>query len=107
KLSISEKQLNSLVYCFGFLDHTPTKDRAVKVARSVVDKVAIKFKKKQIEVQQGATLFTKNKKHSFSLEMVEAHYLEQFTLLVENHALSDYDRNAIRQIQHSLNQQLT
>lgn len=106
KLILSEKQLNSLVYCFGFLDKTPTKDRSVKVARSVVDKVAIKFKKKQVEVQQTSNLFTKQKKHSFSLEIVEAHYLEQFTILAEAHPLNDYDRNVMRLIQSNLNQQL-
>jgi uncharacterized protein YpiB (UPF0302 family) len=106
KLTLSEKQLNSLVYCFGFLDKTPTKDRTVRVARSVVDKVAIKFKKKQVEVQQTSNLFTKQKKHSFSLEFVEAHYLEYFTILIENHPLNEYDRNVIRLIQTHLNQQL-
>ncbi|MES2238884.1 MAG: hypothetical protein V4497_01365 [Bacteroidota bacterium] len=106
KLSISEKQLNALVYCFKFLDKTPTKKREIKVARSVLDKVVLKFAKKQLEVQQGSNLFTKNKKHSFSLEIVEAHYLEQFTVLIEHHPLSDYDRNVILQIQSTLNQQL-
>lgn len=106
KLILSEKQLNSLVYCFAFLDKTPTKDRAVKVARSVVDKVAIKFKKKQVEVQALSNLFTKNKKHSFTLELVEAHFLEQFAVLVVNHALNDYDRNVMLFISNNLNQQL-
>lgn len=106
KLKISEKQLNALVYCFGFLDRKPTKVRSEKVARSVLDKVVLKFAKKQLEVQQTSNLFTKNKKHTFSLEIFEAHYLEQFTLIVENFALNDYDRNAIKQIQSTLNQQL-
>lgn len=106
KLKISERQINALVYCFGFLDRKPTKVRSEKVARSVVDKVAIKFKKKQVEIQQGSNLFTKNKNHSFSLEIVEAHYLEQFTILVDEHPLNDYDRSAIRQIRGTLNQQL-
>ena len=106
KLKISEKKLNSLVYSFGFLDHCPNKDREIKVARSVLDKVILKFKKKQLEVQMGATLFTKKKTHTFTLEYFEAHYLEQFTLLTQAHPLSDYDRNVIRFIQSSLNQQL-
>lgn len=106
KLKISEKHLNSLVYSFGFLDHFPNKEREVKVARSVLDKVILKFKKKQLEVQMGATLFTKTKKHTFTLEYFEAHYLEQFTILTDGHPLNDYDRNVIRFIQSSLNQQL-
>ncbi|NDP26436.1 MAG: hypothetical protein GZ087_03275 [Flavobacterium sp.] len=106
KLKISEKQLNSLVYSFGFLDRMPVKVHEVKVARSVLDKVVLKFRKKQLEVQMNCTLFTKNKKHLFSLEYYEAHFLEQFTLLIVEHPLSDYDRNALRQIQSTLNQQL-
>ena len=106
KLKISEKNLNSLVYSFGFLDHFPNKDREVKVARSVLDKVILKFKKKQLEVQMGGNLFTKAKKHNFTLEYYEAHFLEQFTILTDNHPLNDYDRNVIRFIQSTLNQQL-
>lgn len=106
KLKISEKHLNSLVYCFGFLDKTPHKDRAVKVARSVLDKVILKFKKKQLEAQMESSLFTKSKKHNFTLEYHEAHFLEQFTILTADQPLNDYDRNVIRLIQTTLNQQL-
>lgn len=105
-LKLSEKQLNALVYSFRTMVKTPTKDRAVKVARSVMDKVALKFKKKQLEVQQDYNLFKKDKKHSFSLEIVEAHYLEQFTVLASEHPLNDYDRNVLRFIGNNLNQQL-
>lgn len=106
KLKISEKHLNSLVYSFGFLDHFPNKDREVKVARSVLDKVILKFKKKQLEVQMAGSLFTKDKRHVFTLEYFEAHYLEQFTILTDDHPMSVYDRNVIRFIQSTLNQQL-
>lgn len=106
KLKISEKHLNSLVYSFGFLDHFPNKDREVKVARSVLDKVILKMKKKQLEVQMAGNLFTKAKRHNFTLEYYEAHYLEQFTILTAEHPLNDYDRNVIRFVQSTLNQQL-
>lgn len=106
KLKISEKQLNALVYSFGAIEKTPTKDRGVKVARSVLDKIVLKFKKKQLEVQQEHSLFKSNKKHNFSLEIVEAHFLEQFTVIMDKYPLSGYDRNALRQIQSTLNQQL-
>lgn len=106
KLKISEKQLNALVYSFVVLHRAPIKLREVRVARSVLDKVVLKFKKKQLEVQQVSDLFTRNKKHLFSLEYHEAHYLEQFTILIDDYPFSDYDRNAIRQIQATLNQQL-
>lgn len=107
KLRISEKQLNTLCYSFRVLEKTPTKDRAVKVARSVLDKVILKFQKKQLEVQIDHNLFDKAKKHIFTLEYYEAHYLEQFTISVVDHPLNDYDRNAIMQIRSTLNQQLT
>lgn len=107
KLKLTEKQLNALVYTFGTITRTPTKDRAVKVATSVMDKVAVKFKKKQLDVQQGGNLFTRDKKHCFSLEIVEAHYLEQFTILAVDHPLNDYDRNVLRFIANNLNQQLS
>jgi hypothetical protein len=106
KIKLSEKQVNTLVYSFGVMPKTPTKDRAVKVARSVMDKVALKFKKKQLDIQQGGNLFTRDKKHCFTLELVEAHYLEQFTILAGEHPLSDYDRNVLRYIGNNLNQQL-
>lgn len=106
KLKISEKQLNTLVYSFGFFDKTPNKERAIKVARSVLDKVVLKMKKKQLEIQQSSNLFTKDKKHLFTLEYYEAHFLEQFTIVVAEQPLSDYDRNVIRLIQTTLNQQL-
>jgi hypothetical protein len=106
KLKISEKQLNTLVYSFGFLEQGSNKDRSVKVARSVLDKVILKFKKKQLEVQMNSDLFTKAKKHSFTLEYFEAHFLEQFTILTHDHPLNEYDRNVIRLIQSILNKQL-
>ena len=106
-IKISEKQLNTLVYCLNQMVKTPTKDRAVKVASSVIDKVAVKFKKKQLDVQQGGNLFTRDKKHCFTLEIVEAHYLEQFTILAGDHPLNDYDRNVLRFIANNLNQQLS
>jgi hypothetical protein len=106
KLKITEKHLNALVYSFGFLDHAPNKAREVKVARSVLDKVILKFKKKQLEVQMAGNLFTKDKRHVFTLEYFEAHYLEQFTILTDDHPMSVYDRNVIRFIQSTLNQQL-
>lgn len=73
----------------------------------MLDKVILKFKKKQLEVQLNADLFTKDKKHTFTLEYYEAHFLEQFTILTHDHPLNEYDRNVIRFVQSSLNQQLT
>ncbi|PWA10949.1 hypothetical protein [Flavobacterium laiguense] len=105
-LKLSEKQLGALVFSFNEIPKTPPKDRTTKVAKSVLSKVAIKFKKKQIEVQDQSNLFNRDKKFSFSLEPVEAHFLEQFVSIMDAFPMCDYDRNALRQIASTLNQQL-
>lgn len=107
KLKLTAKHLGSLVYILKELPQTPTKDRTEKVARSVISKVSLKVQKKHLEVQhEKLDLFNKPKAYSFSLELVEAHFLEQYTLHMSNYPLNDYDRNAIRFIQSTLNQKL-
>lgn len=107
KLKLTAKQLGSLVYILKELPNTPTKERTEKVARSVIKKVSLKIQKKHLEVQhERPDLFTKPKSYSFSLELVEAHFLEQYTQVMINYPLNDYDRNAIRFIQTNLNQKL-
>src|SRR6478736_4905595 len=101
-LKLSNQQLNTLVHSFNSLDTILINDaRPVKVSRSILAKVIIKFQKKFVEAQQTANLFSasKKKKISFSLEYFEAHYLEEFVSLMINHPLSDYDRNVLRYIQ--------
>lgn len=106
-LKISPQQLNALVHHFPKPPYELTKSREIKVARSVLDKVIVKFEKKQVENQrQVATLFTKPKKISFSLEYFEAHYLEQFVIAVEGFPMNEYDRNVLRLIKTILNKQL-
>ena len=106
-LKISAQQLNALVYHFPRPPYTPEKSREIKVARSVLDKVILKFEKKQIEnKRQTATLFSKPKKISFSLEYYEGHYLEKFIQAVEEFPMNEYDRNVLRLIKSNLNQQL-
>jgi len=106
-LKISPQQLNALVHQFPKPPYTPEKSREIKVARSVLDKVIVKFEKKQIEQnRQTATLFTKQKKMSFSLEYFEAHFLEKFIEAVEGFPMSEYDRNVLRYIKATLSQKL-
>lgn len=101
------EHLNALVNQFPKPPNIPHKSREVKVARSVLDKVIVKFEKKHIENLRKVTgYFTKPKKISFSLEYYEAHYLEQFVLTVEGLPMSDYDRNVLRTIKSILNEQL-
>jgi hypothetical protein len=106
KLQLSEKQLSALVLVFKEIPKTSPNERNARIARSVLDKIALKFQKKQLEVQQESNLFNTNKKFSFSLELVEAHFLEQYTAVMVEYPATDYDRNALRLIQSTLNQQL-
>lgn len=106
-LKLSLLQLGALVHSFNCIGHIPVKSRDVKVARSILDKVVIKLKKKHVEESYKQTLFSPKKKMNFSLEYHEAHYLEYFTTIVEQFAMSDYDRNVIRFIRSELNQKLS
>jgi hypothetical protein len=105
-LKLSEKQLGALVYSLNEMPKTQGKNRIAKVAKSVLNKVALKFKKKQLEIQQDSNLFNTKKKYSFSLELVEAHFLEEFVSIMDVFPMCEYDRNALRQIASTLNQQL-
>jgi hypothetical protein len=107
-LKISASQLNSLVYCFGAIKTVlSVQSREVKVSRFILEKVALKLQKKQLENNMIQTrLFTKKKPISFSLEYPEAHFLEQFLFVVQHHPLNEYDRNVARFIQNTLNQKL-
>ena len=105
-LKLSSNQLGVLVHSFNALPHLPNKERDVKVARSILDKVAIKLKKKYVEIDHNKTLFSKEKKINLSIEFYEAHYLEQFTIIIDDYPMSEYDRNVIRFIRNNLNQKL-
>lgn len=106
-LKISASQLNALVHHFPRPPYVPEKSREIRVARSVLDKVILKFEKKELESKrQTANLFSKPKKISFSLEYFEAHYLELFIIAVEVLPMNEYDRNVLGTIKRNLNQQL-
>jgi len=105
-IKLSPQQLNALVFHFPKPPFTPEKNREIRVARSVLEKVSLKMQKKQLETKHEATLFSKPKKVSFSLEYFEAHYLEKFIEVAETFPMNDYDRNVLRLIKSSLNQQM-
>lgn len=106
-LRLSAKQLNTLVFSFNSLSHIPINSRDVKVARSILDKLVLKFRKKLLDVQgTHVTLFSKPKKIKFTLEYHEAHYLENFVTIMDEFPMSEYDRNVLRLIKSNLNQQL-
>lgn len=106
-LRLSAKQLNTLVFSFNALEKIPD-SRDVKVARSILDKVVLKLRKKHLDVQSvHTTLFSKTpKKHKIPLEYHEAHYLEEFVTIMEDFPMNDYDRNVLRLIKSDLNQKL-
>lgn len=106
-LKITLKQLGVLTHHFGVLDTHPINTREIKVARSVLNKVAVKFKKKQIDETASQNLFTKKGKQiKFSLEYHEAHFLEMFIGICQNFAMSEYDRNVLQFVHRILNQKL-
>ncbi len=105
-LKLSPQQLGALVHSFNAVGHIPIDNREVKVARSILDKVIVKLKKKHVEIAWNQTLFSKKKKTTLSLEFYEAHYLEYFVSIFDSFPMSDYDRNVIRYIRNDLNQKL-
>jgi len=105
-LKLSLQQLESLVFSFNHIAKIPITDRSVKVARSCLDEIVIKLKKKHVEEAYKKTLFSPKKKHSFSLKYHEAHFLEYYLIIVDDFAMNEYDRNVLRFIRHNLNQQL-
>lgn len=106
KLILTEKHLSALVYSLDQASKVPAKERIAKVAKSVLDKSTLYFKKKQLEVKLNANLFNKDKKYKFSIELVEAHFLEQYLLSMSNFPLCEYDRNAVNWITATINKQL-
>jgi hypothetical protein len=107
KLRLSESQLNALVSTFAYLSEYPINNRKVRVARSVLDKVVLKFQKKHLEVKLTANLFNLKKRYSFSFEYHEAHYLEEFVNIAQTFCKDTYTLNVLRQIKSTINQQLT
>ena len=107
EIKLSLKQIGVVVFAYeSFIKHHYSKTREAKVARSILDKLIIKFKKKLVDQSFAPTLFQKPKKFRFSLEIFEAHYLEQFVMVMENHPMSEYDKNVLMFIKSNLNQQL-
>ncbi len=106
-LTLSDRQLNTLVYCFSFINQFYPKTRKEKSTNSILVEVILKVKKKYLEVEaREKTLFTKAKITKFSFKYYEADCLEQYLLLVENQPLNDYDKNALLFIKNKLNQKL-
>ncbi len=106
-LKLSIKQIGVVVFAYeSFVKQHHTKTREAKVARSILDKTIIRLKKKLLDQTFAPQLFQKPKKFNFSLEIFEAHYLEQFVMLMENYPMSEYDKNVLMFIKSNLNQQL-
>jgi hypothetical protein len=105
-LKLSLEQLGSLVFSFNHIAKIPLTERKVKVARSCLDEIVIKLKKKHVEEAYKKTLFSPKKKLAFSLKYHEAHYLENYLVIVDEYAMNEYDRNVLRFIRNDLNQKL-
>lgn len=103
-IKISLQQLGSLVYSFNHIAKIPVTDREEKVRRSCLDKIVIKLKKKHVEEQYKANIFSQKKKLTFTMEFHEAYFLEKFLIIVDEYAMNEYDKNVLRFIRHDLNQ---
>lgn len=106
KLKLTAKQISALVYSFDQASKVPIKGRIAKVAKSVLDKVVLKVKTKQLKVDQNSNLFNSKEKFDLSMELVEAHFLEQYLVSMGDFPMCEYDKNAINQISATINQQL-
>ncbi len=106
KLKLSLKQLGSLVYAFNSLQPLDNREREVRVARAILDKVALRLRKKYLDEESKVTLFSQKKKFVFNMEFYEAHFLERFILIAEPATTGDYDRNVLNLIKSTLNQQM-
>ncbi|MBY0485662.1 MAG: hypothetical protein K2P85_00490 [Flavobacteriaceae bacterium] len=106
-IELSERQLNTLVYCFTYSNKFYPTTREQKVLKSILEKVSLRVMKKHLEVKAIVnTLFTKKKKSKFTFEYHEAHCIEQYLIIIEDNPFNEYDRNAILFIKNKLNQQL-
>ncbi|WP_329804385.1 hypothetical protein [Flavobacterium facile] len=106
-LKITFSQLEVLVLAFSVMTEPPIQHRDTKVARSVLDKVMIKIKKKHIDESVKSSLFSQKKKFKLSFEYYEAHFLEKFLEIILSFSHEDYERTVITIIMAELNQKLT
>ena len=108
ELHLSAKQLGVLVFHFNALEKEPMHSRQGKVARSILDKLILKFRKKYLDVVNlpAKTNKGKIKKYKFSIDYHDGHYLETFIDIALNFAMNEYDRNVLNFIKSNLNQQL-
>lgn len=107
-LKLSAKQLGAFVFQSNCINAQPVNHREIKVARSVIDKVLLKLRKKHLDVQG---LPCKNRKlqiikYTFSFEYHEAHFLEKCCDVLLTFPMNEYDRNVLNLIKDNLNQQL-
>ena len=81
-LILSDRQLNTLVYCFTFINQFYPRTRQEKVSNSILSEIILKVKKKYLEVElREKTLFTKVKKTKLTFKVYEADCLEHYLLL--------------------------
>ncbi len=106
ELKITFSQLEALVLAFSVITEPPINHRDTKVARSVLDKVIVKLKKKHIDESMKSSLFSQKKKFKISLEYYEAHFLEKFLEIIIAFCDKDYERVILSKIMAEINQKL-
>jgi hypothetical protein len=107
-LKITFSQLEVLVSCFSVLTEPPINHRDTKVARSVLDKLMVKIKKKHIDFSSKNSFlaFRYSKRINIPLEYYEAHFLEKFLELIITFCKQEYELMTLRRITSEINQKL-
>jgi hypothetical protein len=77
-----------------------------KCARSILSKLILKIKKKQLDELQKTDIFSSKKKIKISMEYHQAYYLQDFLIAVNYVNLDQYERNVVSIIITDLNQKL-
>lgn len=105
-LKITFSQLEVLVSAFSVITEPPIQHRDTRVARSVLDKVMVKIKKKHIDESMKSSLFSQKKKFKLSFEYYEAHFLEKFLEIIITFCDKDYEHTVLTRITAEINQKL-
>ena len=105
-LKLNIMQLKVLVDTFQQVVTPEESDCYQKAAKSVLSKVILKIKKKQLDELQKVDIFSSKKKNKISMAYHEAFFLYQFLLLIDHNVLDTYEGNVISIIESELNQKL-
>lgn len=103
KIQFSFLRLAAINTAWNFIDEFPVKNTHDKAMLSLIQKIAVKFQKKQISLQYSNW---EGKAYNKSLDYDEAYFLEIFFRKIYNLYEFGYERNVIQNMSDILNQKL-